>query len=74
MQMHHAHPIHLVMQDEAGAVRTMIETILTALEKSTPALRQRYLDRIRSVRTDEARAIEARLIDLIERDRVHANA
>ena len=34
----------------------MIETILTALEKSTPALRQRYLDRIRSVRTDEARA------------------
>ena len=47
----------------------MIETILTALEKSTPTLRQRYLDRIRSVRTAEARAIEERLVDLIQRDR-----
>jgi len=47
----------------------MIETILTALQNSTPALRQRYLDRIRSVGTAEARAIEARLVDLIQRDR-----
>ncbi len=39
----------------------MIETILTALQNSTPALRQRYLDRIRSVGTAEARAIEQRL-------------
>jgi DNA-binding TFAR19-related protein (PDSD5 family) len=62
----------IFLDGQAGAVRTMIETILTALEKSTPALRQRYLDRIRSVRTEEARAIEARLIDLIERDRAHA--
>jgi predicted Rdx family selenoprotein len=51
----------------------MIETILTALEKSTPALRQRYLDRIRSVGTAEARKIEQRLIDLVERDRELAN-
>ncbi len=50
----------------------MIETILTTLEKSTPTLRQRYLDRIRSVRTAEARAIEERLVHLIERD--HATA
>ncbi len=47
----------------------MIETILTALQNSTPALRQRYLDRIRSVGTAEARAIEKRLVDLIQRDR-----
>ena len=51
----------------------MIETILTALEKSTPALRQRYLDRIRSVGTAEARAIEERLVNLIERDREFTN-
>jgi len=51
----------------------MIETILTALEKSTPALRQRYLDRIRSVGTAEARAIEERLINLVERDRALAS-
>jgi hypothetical protein len=52
----------------------MIETILTALENSTPALRQRYLDRIRSVNTAEARAIEERLVNLIERDREYTNA
>ena len=51
----------------------MIETILTALEKSTPTLRQRYLDRIRSVGTAEARAIEERLINLVERDRALAS-
>jgi hypothetical protein len=51
----------------------MIETILTALEKSTPALRQRYLDRIRSVGTAEARVIEERLTDLVERDRALAS-
>ena len=50
----------------------MIESILTALEKSTPTLRQRYLDRIRCVGTAEARQIEERLIDLIERDRAGA--
>ncbi|MGZ4190214.1 MAG: hypothetical protein ACXVQV_08880 [Actinomycetota bacterium] len=48
----------------------MIESILTALEKSTPALRERYLDRIRSVGTQEARMIEERLICLVERDRL----
>ena len=47
----------------------MIETILTALQNSTPALRQRYLDRIRSVGTAEARAIVKRFVDLIQRDR-----
>jgi len=52
----------------------MIETILTALENSTPALRQRYLDRIRSVGTAEARAIEERLVDLIARDREAVSA
>jgi hypothetical protein len=52
----------------------MIETVLTALEKSTPALRQRYLDRIRSVSGAEARAIEEKLINLIERDKSHAGA
>ena len=52
----------------------MIETILTALENSTPALRQRYLDRIRSVGTAEARAIEERLVDLIARDAELASA
>ena len=50
----------------------MIETILTALENSTPALRQRYLDRIRSVGTAEARAIEERLVDLIKRSLRHS--
>jgi len=52
----------------------MIETVLTALEKSTPALRQRYLDRIRTVTGAEARAIEEKLTDLIERDKAHAGA
>jgi len=51
----------------------MVETILTALEKSTPALRQRYLDRIRSVGTPEARAIEERLIDLVAQDNDRAS-
>ena len=55
-------------------VSEMIETVLTALEKSTPALRQRYLDRIRSVSGAEARAIEEKLIDLVERDRAHTGA
>jgi hypothetical protein len=57
-----------------GERETMIETILTALENSTPALRQRYLDRIRSVGTAEARAIEERLVDLIEHDQELARA
>jgi hypothetical protein len=52
----------------------MIETILTALENSTPALRQRYLDRIRSVGTAEARMIEERLVDLVQRDHELASA
>jgi hypothetical protein len=52
----------------------MIDSVLSALEKSTPALRQRYLDRIRAVGTEEARIIEERLIDLIERDRSMATA
>jgi hypothetical protein len=55
-------------------VSKMIETVLTALEKSTPTLRQRYLDRIRTVSGAEARAIEEKLVDFIERDKALAGA
>ena len=48
----------------------MVANILKSLEKSTPALRQRYLARIRQVPNAEAREIEARLIDLIARDKM----
>ena len=67
-------PMFSVLLKNVGEWETMIETILTALEKSTPALRKRYLDRIRSVGTAEARAIEQRLVDLIERDQELATA
>lgn len=47
----------------------MIQNVLTILAASTPALRARYLDRVRTVRDPEAREIERRLQDLVEQDR-----
>ena len=46
----------------------MIRNIMSLLESTTPALRQRYLERIRSVKGREARELEQRLVSLIERD------
>lgn len=50
----------------------MIENVITALASSTPALRERYLERVRTVNTPEARKIESRLAQLVERDRARA--
>lgn len=47
----------------------MIENVLKSLARSTPALRERYLERVRSVDAAEAREIEQRLASLVERDR-----
>ena len=47
----------------------MVDNILNTLAASTPALRQRYLERIRSVPGSDARELEARLTELVARDR-----
>lgn len=44
----------------------MIENILNALETSTPALRERYLERIRSVEGEQARELEQRLVSMMD--------
>ena len=50
----------------------MVDNILNTLAASTPALRQRYLERIRTVPGAEARELEARLTELVRRDLVAA--
>ncbi len=52
----------------------MLEHVLTALEKATPELRERYLKRIQAVPGDEARQVEQRLVNLVEQDRSHRQA
>jgi hypothetical protein len=47
----------------------MIENVLHSLARSTPALRERYLARIRRVNAAEAREIERRLATMVEHDR-----
>jgi len=48
----------------------MIENILNALAAGTPALRERYLERIRTVPSPQARELEVRLLNLIQEDRL----
>ncbi len=50
----------------------MIEKVLNTLAASTPALRERYLARIRNVDAAEAREIEVRLASLVARDKHQA--
>lgn len=50
----------------------MIENVLKSLAASTPSLRARYLERIRSVNAAEAREIERKLASMVERDRMAA--
>jgi len=50
----------------------MIENVINALAASTPALRERYLQRIRTVGGTEARQIEFRIAQLVEQDRTRA--
>jgi len=50
----------------------VIENVLNALACGTPALRERYLERVRGVSTPEARELEARLTWLVEEDRRRA--
>jgi hypothetical protein len=50
----------------------MIENVLNTLASSTPALRERYLARIREVGTAEAREIEQKLASLVEQDKTQA--
>ena len=47
----------------------VIENVLNALACGTPALRERYLERVRGVSTPEARELETRLTWLVEEDR-----
>jgi hypothetical protein len=47
----------------------MIQNVLTILASSTPALRARYLDRVRKVQGTEAREVEQKLQSLVEQDR-----
>lgn len=47
----------------------MVEVVLNALASSTPALRERYLERVRRVNAAEAREIEQKLAELVRRDR-----
>lgn len=46
----------------------MTNDILNALAAATPALRQRYLQRVRGVPGPEARKLEAQIRELVERD------
>jgi len=46
----------------------MEQSIVNVLAKSTPALRARYLQRVRSVPGPEARRLEAEIRVLVERD------
>jgi len=50
----------------------MINNILSALESGTPALRARYLERIRTVPGPEARQLEHEVASLVQRDRFKA--
>jgi hypothetical protein len=47
----------------------MVDNIIKSLAGSTPALRQRYLERIRSVPGEEARRLEERISALVARDK-----
>ena len=47
----------------------MVENIINVLAASTPALRQRYLARIRTVPGQEARKLEAAIMDMVARDK-----
>lgn len=47
----------------------MVENIINVLASSTPALRQRYLERIRQVPGDEARKLESAILAMVARDK-----
>lgn len=50
----------------------MINNILSALQAGTPALRARYLERIRRVSGPEARELESAVASMVKRDRAEA--
>lgn len=52
----------------------MIEEVLRVLSKSaSPALRERYLARVRTVQGADARRVEERLAQIVARDRRQAS-
>jgi hypothetical protein len=50
----------------------MVKEILNVLAQSTPALRARYLARVRAVPGPEARRLESELLALTQRDTARA--